>query len=182
MVARLVKKSNQNIVSLEEAKEHLRVLHTHEDMYIDSLLQVITDSIENDLDKDLVDTDYVFAIFDKVVVGEEIYFPNSPIYNVTSVQFLNGTTAVSSSLFEYTSSDEYIKFSLLPEEYSRINITYKKGFEDSADLPQAIKQAALILLSDLFTFRGSLVIGKTVVHLDKVVQRLLQPYKQVRFL
>lgn len=181
MIAKVIKKNNQTINSLEEAKQHLRILHTHEDIYIYSLLQVVTDSVENELDKDLVDTEYTLSIYEKIDVNEEIYFPNSPIYNVIDVKVYNGNTVIDSIEYSYINSDEYIKFSNLPESYTRIEITYKKGFENADDLPTAIKQAGLILLTDLYQFRGSLIVGKSIVSLDKTLQRLLQPYKQVRF-
>lgn len=181
MVARLVKKNNQTIVSLEQAKEHLRILHTYEDIYIDSLLQVVTDSVEQELDKDLVDTDYILYVYDKVEINEEIHFPNSPIYNVTEIKIYNRNTLIDSTEYSFTNSDEYIKFDVLPNDYTKIEITYKKGFENADDLPTPIKQAGLILLTDLYQYRGSLIIGKSVVSLDKTLQRLLQPFKQIRF-
>ncbi|MDR7130692.1 putative phiE125 gp8 family phage protein [Algoriphagus sp. 4150] len=182
MIAKVIKKSTQTIINLSEAKDHLRILHNYEDLYINTLLSVVTDSIENELDRDLVDTTYQFAIFDKLVENENILFPNAPIYNVTDVKFFNDQTEIDSSEFEFSFSDEYIKFSLLPSDYTHLQITYKKGIEDSDDLPEAIKQAAKIMLTDLYQFRGTLVIGKSVVNLHKVVQRLLQPYKNVSFL
>jgi uncharacterized phiE125 gp8 family phage protein len=180
MVANLIRKNNQTIVSLSDAKSHLRILHSHEDFYIGALLSVITASIENELDRDLVDTEYKLSIFSQVAVGEQIMFPNSPVYSVTDVQFFNGATEIEEG-FAYTNSDEYIVFSELPAEYTSIVITYKKGFENAADVPTPIKQAALLMLSDLYLFRGSLVIGKSVVVLEKTIQSLLQPYKNVNF-
>ncbi len=182
MIANLVKKTNETIVSIEEAKQHLRILHTHEDFYLNSLLSVITTSIENELDKDLVDTLYQLSIFSKVNEGDEIYFPNAPIYNVTQVVVKNGNTVIDSTDYEYSNSDEYIKFSLLPSEYTSILISYKKGFENSLDLPTPIKQAALLMLSDLYLYRGSIIVGKTVMILEKSIQRLLQPYRNIKFM
>lgn len=182
MIAKVVKKSNQTLISLEEAKDHLRILNSFEDIYINTLLSVVTESIENELERDLVDTTYEFSIFEKIVLNEFIYFPNAPIYNVTDVKVYSGTTEVNSNQVEYSFSDEYISFSILPETYTSIKITYKKGIEDSDDLPEGIKQAAKIMLTDLYQFRGTIILGKSVVNLDKVVQRLLQPYKNIKFL
>lgn len=180
MVANLIRKSNEVIVSLSEAKEHLRILHTHEDFYISALLGVITTSIENELDRDLVDTEYKLSIFSKVAVGEQIHFPNPPVYSVTKVEVFNESTLIEAGV-TYTNSDEYFTFTALPETYTSINITYKKGFENAADVPTPLKQAALLMLSDLYLFRGSLVIGKSVVVLERTIQRLIQPYKNVNF-
>ncbi|WP_200974434.1 head-tail connector protein [Echinicola sp. 20G] len=181
MIAKLVKKSNQSIVTLEEAKEHLKILHAYEDLYLNSLLYVVTDTLENELEKDLVDTEYVFAIFDQVEEGEQIMFPNSPIVEVKEVLVYNDSTLIESGV-AYTSTDEYITFSALPETYTRIEINYKKGYESVDDIPTAIKQAALLTLTDLYLHRGSIVVGKTVIHLQKTVDRLLQPYRKVRFI
>ncbi|WP_215225859.1 head-tail connector protein [Echinicola shivajiensis] len=181
MIAKLTKKSNQSIVTLDEAKEHLKILHTHEDLYLNSLLYVVTDTIENELEKDLVDTSYTFSIFEEVEVNENILFPNSPIVAIESVKFFDNSTEIVSG-FTYSNSDEYITFSELPSDYTRIEITYKKGYEDVDDIPTAIKQAALLQLTDLYLLRGSIVIGKTVIHLNKTVDRLLQPYRKVRFI
>ncbi len=182
MIAKVVKKSNQTLISLNEAKDHLRILNNFEDVYINALLSVVTESIENELDRDLVDTEYQFLIYEKVEVNESIYFPNSPIYNVIEVKFFNDLIEIDSSEFDYSFSDEFISFSQLPESYTSIKITYKKGIEDSEDLPDGIKQASKIMLTDLYQFRGTIILGKSVVNMDKVVQRLLQPYKKVKFL
>ncbi|ERM82383.1 hypothetical protein P872_18480 [Rhodonellum psychrophilum GCM71 = DSM 17998] len=181
MLAKLVKKSTETIINLNEAKEHLKILSSHEDLYINGLLDVVTASIESDLDKDLVDTHYIFQIFDKININEELHFPNTPIYKVEEVKVYEGTNIISNTAYSYSNSDEYIKFDLLPENYSRIDIKYKKGFESSIDLPTPIKQAAKIMLTDLYLYRGTIIIGKSVITLDKTVQRLLQPYKNISF-
>lgn len=182
MIAKVIKKSNQNLISLEDAKDHLRILNSYEDVYINTLLSVVTESIENELDRDLVDTEYQFLIYEKVQINESIYFVNAPIYNVIDVKFFDGLNEVDSNNFEFNFTDEFIKFSMLPEVYTSIKIIYKKGIEDSDDLPDGIKQAAKIMLTDLYQFRGTIILGKSVINLDKVVQRLLQPYKNVKFL
>ena len=182
MIAKLVKKSNETIVSLEEAKAHLIILHTNEDFYINSLLGVITTSIENNLDKDLVDTSYQLSIYSQVAVNEEVYFPNSPIYNVTGVIVKNNDEVIDSELYSFSFTDEYVKFNLLPDSYTSIDITYKKGFESSDDLPTPIKQAALLMLSDLYLYRGSIIVGKSIMILEKSIDALLRPYKNVKFM
>ncbi|WP_339755172.1 head-tail connector protein [Algoriphagus aquimarinus] len=182
MIANLVKKTSETIVTLAEAKGHLRILHTNEDFYIDSLLTVITTAIENNLDKDLVDTSYQLGIFSKIQEGEEIYFPNAPIYNVTSVEIKDSDEVIPAESYSYTFTDEYIKFTALPVSYTKINIIYKKGFESSEDVPTPIKQAALLMLSDLYLYRGSILVGKSVMVLEKSIEALLRPYKNVKFM
>lgn len=182
MVAKLIRKSNETIVSLEEAKAHLRILHSNEDFYLNSLLGVITTSIENNLDKDLVDTTYSLYIYSAVTIGEEIHFPNNPIYNVTEVIIKDGETVIDSAEYSYTFTDEYIKFNSLPASYSSIETVYKKGFESSEDLPTSIKQAALLMLSDLYLYRGSIIAGKSIMILEKSIDALLRPYKNVKFM
>jgi uncharacterized phiE125 gp8 family phage protein len=182
MVAKLIRKSNETIVSLEEAKAHLRILHTNEDFYLSSLLGVITTSIENELDKDLVDTTYSLHIYSAITSGEEIHFPNNPIYNVTEVIIKEGETVIDSVDYSYTFTDEYIRFTSLPDAYTSIEIVYKKGFESSEDLPSPIKQAALLMLSDLYLYRGSIIVGKSIMILEKSIGALLRPYKNVKFM
>ena len=182
MVAKLIKKSNETIVGLEEAKAHLRILHTNEDFYLNSLLGVITTSIENNLDKDLVDTTYSLYIYSAIAIGEEIHFPNSPIYNVTGAIIKDRETVIASAEYSYTFTDEYIKFISLPANYTSIEVVYKKGFESSEDLPTPIKQAALLMLSDLYLYRGSIIVGKSIMILEKSIAALLRPYQNVKFM
>jgi uncharacterized phiE125 gp8 family phage protein len=181
MIIKENKKSNQRILTLQEAKEHLRILHHHEDFYIDSLLYVITTTIENELDKDLVDTQYQMNIYNKIGINEEVYFSNAPVVLVESVVLKIGSTIIDPSLYSYVNSDEYIKFITLPEDFTEIIITFKKGFESYEDIPAPIKQAAKLLLSDLYQFRGTIVVGKSVFIIEKAIQRLLQPYRRVSF-
>ncbi len=182
MVAKLIKKSNQTLVSLDEAKAHLRILHNSEDFYLNALLDVVTTAIENHLDKDLVDTQYSFYLYSKVGLGEEIHFPNSPIYSVSSVVIKHGETLVDASEYSYTYTDEYISFDSLPDDYTELVINYRKGFESSEDLPTPIKQAALLMLSDHYLYRGSIIVGKSLVVMEKSIDALLRPYRNVKFM
>ncbi|MBW3469081.1 head-tail connector protein [Arthrospiribacter ruber] len=182
MIAKLNKRSTEPIISLESAKEHLRILNNNQDFYIHTLLDVVTTSIENELERDLVDTEYSLHIYSKINVNEEIYFPNSPVYNVIQVVFKDSSGTEITEGISYVNSDEYIKFTELPEDYNSIVITYKKGFSNAEDIPEPIKHASKLMLSDLFNFRGTIVLGKSVFNLDKTIQRLLQPYRNVKFL
>lgn len=179
MIAKLIRKSNQHIVSLEDAKAHLRITHSHEDFYINSLLDVVTTTLESELERDLVNTDYIFQIHEKLTINEPILFPNSPVFNV-EVEVLNGNEELVD--FSYSTSDEYIAFSELPENYTTVKIKYKKGFEDVVDLPSDIVHAAKLLLTDFYQFRGTIVVGKTIIHLQKTIDRLLAPYRKASFL
>ena len=180
MIIKLISKKNQKILSLEEGKQHLNLLSSSRDSYIDSLLYAVTENIENYLEKDLVDTTYLLSVYDKVE-DDIIYFPNAPIYKVKSVKIYLDNIEITEGI-EYTSNDEYIKFNSLPLDYDKIVIEYRKGFEDAEDLPADIKHAAKLQLHDFFNYRGTIYVGKSVIQLNKAVERLLQPYKRVSFL
>ena len=100
-------------MSLEQAKSHLRITTAHEDFYINSLLDVVTTTLENELGVDLVDTDYVFRIYDKLKVNEPVLFPNSPVFGV-SCTIKNGYEDTEE--FAFSASDETITFSDLPAD------------------------------------------------------------------
>ena len=180
MKSNLIKRNNEKLISLEEAKQHLRILHSHEDIYINALLDVITTAISNDVQYDVVSTNYEFNIYDKIEVGENIHFINAPIYKIESVVMYNGNVEVSD--FTYSNSDEYITFNSLPVEYTHIKIIYRKGFESVDDTPTPIKQAGLLMLTDLYQFRGTFIVGKSVITLDKTIDRLLQPFRKITFI
>ncbi|MBS9525916.1 head-tail connector protein [Litoribacter alkaliphilus] len=182
MKSNLIKRNNEKLITLEESKQHLRILHNYEDIYISALLDVVTTSISNDLQTDVVSTSYEFNIYEKIGVGENIHFINAPIYKVESVSIYKNNEEINAEDFDFTFSDEYITFTSLPSDYTHIKIIYRKGFESAEDTPTAIKQAALLLLTDLYSYRGTLVIGKSVISLDKTIDRLLQPYRKVTFL
>jgi uncharacterized phiE125 gp8 family phage protein len=180
MYTELIKISNQNILTLAEAKNHLRITTTHEDNYINSLLDVITETIENEIQQDLVDTDYIFKMVGAVPVDTDIIFPFSPVFNV-SVKIYNGEEEIINN-FSYSVSSERINFDLLPLEFDRVEVKFKKEYRDKANVQKAIKQAGLLLLTDLFQFRSTFIVGKSIVQIQNTVNRLLQPYKKVSVL
>jgi hypothetical protein len=132
------------------------------------------------LGKDLVDTDYVLSIFESIAVSDTVYFSNPPIVKIEQIQFFNSDTLLEEAA-SYSLSDESLVFDSVPEVFTRLEVTYKRGYEDKEDVPVAVKQAALLVLTDLYLNRGTFVLGKSVVHLQKTVDRLLQPYRKIKF-
>jgi len=62
-----------------------------------------------------------------------------------------------------------------------VEITYITGYDDVADIPQAIKQAILMIVGHLYENRQDVIVGSQVNAMPLSSRSLLDPYKIYHF-
>jgi uncharacterized phiE125 gp8 family phage protein len=177
-------------VSLAEAKLHLRVTTDTDNTLITSLISAARIHCENITNRALAS-----ATFELVMdtFPEKIVLPMSPVESITSIKYTDSdgieTTLAATEYILYTSEPAVV----IPDydvswpsftEYplGAVKVRYVAGYraastDASLHIPEAIKQAILLIISTLYENRENIVIGQTIANIPMGAEALLQPFR-----
>lgn len=154
-------------VSVAEAKAHLRVTGTDDDVYISSLITAARQYAENFLGRALV-TQTIAQKLDDFPSSRSIILVRPPLQSVTSVSYLDidGNSQVfSSSNYIVNTSSTPGRVTLdvakswptgvknIPEA---VTVTFVAGYGAAGAVPEQIRQGLLMHIADLYEVRGSI--------------------------
>lgn len=143
--------------TLSEAKNYLRVDHSLDDGLINAFVSASYDQVCNETNRDFSPT-------------------------VTTVDIISGSTEfitiqeisnVSSGSLELREDGSYVVF----PSYFNGKLRYETAV--SSSVPDTVRVAQLMLISNWYDQRGNCVVGASVAKLDYAVEALLSPYKLV---
>ena len=172
-------------ITLDEAKAHLRMdlTFTYDDDYITNLIVAAREWAENHTGRSLIPKtlDHLIDCFG---IGG-IPLPYGPVVSITSVKYID-FLGVEQTL----DAGEYVLFNhheqaFLTLAYSHmwpttrnepnaVRIKYVTGYATAADVPQSIKQAMFLALTDMYENRTGQV-DKQLME-NKAMCALLAPY------
>ncbi|MEB3210271.1 MAG: hypothetical protein VKL39_02905 [Leptolyngbyaceae bacterium] len=175
-------------VSLTEAQTHLRI--SGEADYVNSLITSARVQVERYLNRALItqtwDVYYSFWSYD-------MRLPYAPVQSVTSVKYFdldgNEQTLSSSLYWTVTSADPAAivrKYETTwPElQYGRpdaIVIRIVCGYGAASAVPEPIKHAIKLLMTDMYENRGTQVIGTSATKIPNYITDLIHSYKIYEF-
>ncbi len=179
-------------VSLAEAKAHLRVDITEDDSLITALITAARQHAEAITRRQLVTATWDLTL-DGWPDGDTILMPLPPLQGVTSITYKDSGETVYALL-----ATDYIVDKA--EEPGRIVLAYGKtwpsaalypaaaitvrftaGYGDAAAVPQAIKQAILLLVAHWYENREATIGGAIQREIPFAVEALLWPYRALRW-
>jgi uncharacterized phiE125 gp8 family phage protein len=172
------------IISLEDARQHLRIDHTDDNAYITTLIGVATTAVSERLERTLGVTTWDYRIDSgDICWGFDIRLPNPPLIEVVSVKCFDADNAEQTyppanyrafgiggqGGIRLTGGASWPSSRHGPEA---VTIRYKAGYED---VPEPIKQAVLLIIGQLFSQRGEMVQENLTE--DPAIKALLAPYR-----
>jgi uncharacterized phiE125 gp8 family phage protein len=170
-------------ISLAEAKAHLRVMHTDEDTFINTLITAARNTVEQRYDLALMAQGWsVFA--DQWPIQGVFNLPLHPVSSIIDIK-IYGDDDVAATLdpahyfLESASKPARLVMRngrVFPTPARRVNGIEIKLTAGFVSVPIVIKQALLIILADLYASRGDVDGGQ----LPLAACDLLAPYRQVR--
>lgn len=171
-------------VSLAEAKDHLRVDGTDDDAYITTLINVATEAVQNYTRLQLMDATFQMFL-DSFPACIDLYI--SPVKDITHVKYYDAD-----NVLQTLSADDYdVDYKDSPGKiypaankswptiYNRKNaveIQFNAGETLAANVPDAIKQAMLLIIGHYYENRLD-VVNTLNRELPKGSEYLLNPYK-----
>lgn len=191
MLTRLVTPPAEEPVTLAEAKAHLRLEHDLDDSYVSTLITAARQYVEEYLWRAVL-TQTWELVMDGFPVGVDwIELPKGELQDVDSVDYLD-SEGVAQDWADYD-----IDFASIPgrirlifggswpsgvrSAWNSVVIRYVVGWEAPEDVPAPIKQAILLLVSQLYENRTPEVTGVTVSAIAFSAKALLAPYRIARF-
>ena len=178
-------------VSLTEAKLHLRVTSTADDTLITSIIKVARQHCEAITNRALASATFELVIDD--FSKDKIVLPMAPVESITSIKYRDcnsiDTTLASTEYIFYNSEpaviipDYGISFpSFTPYPTGAIKIRFVAGYKTTGTdasllIPEAIKQAILLLIGHFYENREEYVIGQTISKIPLAAEALLYPYR-----
>lgn len=174
-------------LSTAEAKLHLRVDHTSDDTLITALIVAAREHVENYLVGSLVEQ--TRAVYLSAWPYSPFRLPCGPVQSIDSVKYTDSDgveNTVSTDLYYLSPGGELCleTFESWPTARLRgpgaIEITYTTGYESVVtDIPQAIKQAMLLLIGEWYEQREAAADTKyNIQTIPFGVKQLLAPYRE----
>lgn len=172
-------------VSLAEAKLHLRVDGTDDDGLIDALITAAREHVEEITRRALLTQTWDYTL-SEWPGGDYINLPFGNLQSVTSIKWKDSdateTTLTETTDYIVEKNGDQCGRVVLPYGGSwpsgqlypsnPITIRYVCGWTTAAAVPRLIRVAVLMMMADMYEWRGEALVGQAVIE-NKTVQRLL---------
>jgi uncharacterized phiE125 gp8 family phage protein len=164
-------------VDVLEAKAQLRIesSFTLDDTYIESLISTARDRAEKFCNRFFTEQT-VTILFDDPIPVSEIKLPYSNLVSVDSVQAVVDNTLITIDPSQYYADTLRQRITNVGSWPSADNYRVTVTTQAPAEL-SGVKQAMLMMVSDMYGFRDESVIGTSVVS-NPAVKALLYPYRE----
>jgi hypothetical protein len=146
----ITKVKSDYFITLQEAKDHLRVDTINEDSYIMNLIKSAVEHSENFINKDIAATTSTLVLKD--FIGGTIEIDEGNFISITSVKDALNNSLTYSDLCIYDSSFKFLLDASLPEQ--DITIIFKTGYTN-ATLPYPLRQYIMIKIADFYDIERS---------------------------
>lgn len=177
-------------VSLEEAKTHLRVSHTKDDVKINSIIIGVTSFVENWLNLRLV-TQKLKVTFDAFPCGRELCLPIGPVSEILSFEYYDGGGTLQ-AFTEYVESFHRAPPALFLDpgafvwpntQLNRpdaVQITLMAGYGFAYFVPETLKMGILSLVAHFYENRQDVASTPIKVEeIPKTSEYLLLPFRNI---
>jgi uncharacterized phiE125 gp8 family phage protein len=169
-----------SIITLEEAKNFLRVDTADDDSLISALLATATEIIEKYTGQILQKREFVYTLDE---AADEVWIPYQPLQEITKIEVVDddgNNNPVSSDIFLVDAAQGRVKLKdgySWPEHrgFASFVITGQAGYEEGT-LPGGLKTAILLALAILYENRGIIDAQKVIDSISAVCW----PYKVAR--
>jgi uncharacterized phiE125 gp8 family phage protein len=179
-------------ISLTEAKAQLDVSYTDKDPLIEGLIAAATahlDGWTGILGRCLV-TQTWRQDFDRL--SRCLRLPLYPVSTITSVKYDDTSDVeqtITGSDYDLLDDDlgafvrfkDAFSFPSIHDDRPAVRVAYAAGYANAAAVPDAIKQAMLLMVRHWFDNPSAVVVGVTAQAMPMAVDALLAPWRRVRF-
>lgn len=187
MQLELISPPDELVVSVEDAKQHLRVDHDYDDTLILSLIVAGTEWLQNHTERQLCTATYKLSLdaFPRQCCDGKppllFELPRPPLQAVTAVSYVdvNGASqTLSTSLYRVGQSGVYFLRNMpsLAVREDAVRIQYTAGYGTAADVPEVLKVCIKLWVGEFFNRRENTVSGP-VNELPLGLRRLADQYR-----
>lgn len=175
-------------VTLQQAKDHLRVDDDLEDALIIELIKTARDHVEAIIHGPIITQ--TWALYNDMFDGVVQLKPQ--LQSVQSIKYIdcNGAQQVLADT-EYDVDDTAVVGTVYPRygkewpdtrnQINAVEIEFVAGYGVADDVPSSIKSAILLLVGHWFVNRESVIVGVSPTETPMAVEALLNPYTVIYF-
>jgi len=154
-----------NAISLQDAKDHLRIDGTDEDALILAYIRAASDYAEKATNLQFLTSTWKLRLNEFPAGSDPIIFQKNPVQSISSISYVdidgNSQTWASSNYeVDVTSRPGRIRpvntesYPSTKDQYNAVTITFDAGYgDDNSDVPDEIRSALRIMVSYLFENR-----------------------------
>lgn len=192
MATNLVTAPTVEPVSLEEAKTHLRVDVTADDVLIGALVAAARQQAETITRRALCTQTWDYYL-DAFPNADHIWLPYPPLQSVTSIKYTNeddveATFASSSYLVDAYGTPGRIRLKdgeswpgATLRVVNGVAVRFVCGYGDPSDVPAPIRSAMLLMVGHWYENREAATVGAVAREIPFGVDALLWPYRVMLF-
>jgi uncharacterized phiE125 gp8 family phage protein len=174
-------------VTLAEAKAHVRVTDANSDALITAQITAARQYVEEQLSRALIEQ--TWELYLDCFPDEEIVLPRPPLLSVTSIKYLDNDGALQTLPTTDYKVDAISEPAQVVVAYGKswpgtriernaVIVTYVAGYGSAATaVPQAIRQAVLLTIGEMYERREESIVGAPVQTVAIPVRALLSPYR-----
>ena len=155
-------------IDLSDVKVHIKVSGTTDDDIIYNIMLQVRDYIETVLNRQLNTATLIYAI-DEFPTKTIFNIPRPPLQSITSIIYSNTDnvlTTLATTEYGTDTLSEPGRVYLLPDKAwpstynipNAVKITYQAGYASAAAVPRRIKLLMLLMIADLYKYRGAISI------------------------
>lgn len=173
-------------LTIQEAKQHLRVTHDDEDSYILSLIKMARRYCEQVQGRAYLTQTQVLQLDEFPILSDvPIELPNPPLISITSIAYVDsaGDTQTWSSSY-YTVDIRHEPGRVYPgytytypsvrDQRNAVTITYTAGYgTNPASVPQEYRHAMLLMLAHWYEYRQPVLSTGTIQKVPDAAKSLL---------
>ena len=172
-------------ISLEEAKEYLRVDNSVEDTLITALIKAARSKVESDTWRKMITQTWLLSM-DKNEVKKFIGITGSPIQTINYVKYfdinvIQQTLSTGSYQSNILNEPAIIELSEIPQMAERMNamqIEFVCGYGVAASVPEDLKLAMKLLIGHWYEHREAVTVGN-MKDLPMAYDALIAPYRLI---
>jgi uncharacterized phiE125 gp8 family phage protein len=191
-VFKLIEAASGEPVTVAELKSQLRITHTEQDTMLGIILKAARQWAEDFLRYQILSATWELYFDAFPIFGSCIWIQKSPVTAITSIKYINSA----GTLIDWSSSEYSADFNTAPcriyEKYgymyptpqatkNAVVVKFVTGYVNAAAVPEVIKLAILMKASTMYENPSDEVSGTQVNKLDLTSERLLWPYRAIRF-
>lgn len=173
------------VITLADAKLHLRVEHNAEDSLITNLIAAATEHAEVYQLRSIIERTWQLTLPRFPRGGRYVRLPRPPLQSVTKIEYTDraGDVQVMNSTHYLVMTDGRVILAVdgwpqTAEAADAVRITYVAGYGEGGDVPQATRAAILLLVGHLYENREAVTVGTgPTFKIPMTTESLLYPYR-----